>query len=229
MVLLGTTGPFAEQAFSAANLDAVFANANGTNRVCLGDGSGGFSSCSDVSGDDTITTFGVALAFVDGDGNLDAVFANAAPNQVCLGDGSGSFSCSDVSVDYNSHDVALGFVNSDANLDAVFANPDGENRACLGDGNGGFSCSDVNSETNATTRVALGLVDGNGNLDAVFGNFLSENRVCLGDGNGGFSCSNVSGDTNKTFGVALGDLSLIFVSGFESGDFGDWIVYPPVP
>ena len=41
-------------------LVAVFANNGTPNRVCLGDGSGGFSSCSDVS-DDSNLTFGVAL------------------------------------------------------------------------------------------------------------------------------------------------------------------------
>ena len=34
-----------------SNLDAVFANNGEVNRVCLGDGMGGFSSCADVSAD----------------------------------------------------------------------------------------------------------------------------------------------------------------------------------
>jgi hypothetical protein len=46
---------------------------------------------------------------VDGDGNLDAVFANAGQsNRVCLGDGAGNFTCSDISADTNnSQSVAL--------------------------------------------------------------------------------------------------------------------------
>ena len=60
---------------------------------------------------------------VNGDGDLDAVFANVAKNRLCWGDGSGSFFCGDVSSDSNtSRDVALGDVNGDGNLDAVFAN-----------------------------------------------------------------------------------------------------------
>jgi hypothetical protein len=58
------------------------------------------------------TSNDVALGFVDGDSNLDAVFANAGgspENRACLGDGSGSFACSGVSTDANtSTAVALG-------------------------------------------------------------------------------------------------------------------------
>ena len=102
---------------------------------------------------------GLALAGVDGDGNLDAVFANFnfQRNRVCLGDGLGGFTCSDVSLDTSvTRGVALGLVDGDNNLDAVFAN-DGaaRNRVCLGDGAGGFTCSDVSSDTNSSRGVAL--------------------------------------------------------------------------
>jgi uncharacterized repeat protein (TIGR01451 family) len=88
-------------------LDAVFANVGESNRVCLGDGVGGFA-CSDVSGD-TFSSDGVALGDVDDDTNLDAVFANVGEsNHVCLGNGAGAFACSDVSGDTNeSRGVAL--------------------------------------------------------------------------------------------------------------------------
>ena len=70
----------------AENLDAVFSNFVQPNRVCLGDGSGGFA-CSDVS-TDTNQSEDVALGLVNADSNLDAVFSNAVqPNRVCLGDG----------------------------------------------------------------------------------------------------------------------------------------------
>ena len=81
-----------------AGLDgvAVFANNFEINRVCLGDGVGGFA-CSDV-GTDTGESYGVALGYVNVDANLDAVFANRKQiNRVCLGDGAGGFSCREVS------------------------------------------------------------------------------------------------------------------------------------
>jgi hypothetical protein len=106
----------------ASTLDAVFANSLEPNRVCLNDGSGGFT-CSDVSGD-TNQSRGVALGDVDDLNGLDAVFANLdQPNRVCLNDGSGGFTCSDVSSDTNrSFGVALGDVDGVNGVDAVFAN-----------------------------------------------------------------------------------------------------------
>ena len=194
-----------------ASLDTIFANFDQPNRVCLGDGTGGFT-CSDVS-DDTNDSSGIALGDVNGDTFLDAVFANGGPfpitdgeqNRVCLGDGTGGFTCSDVSDDTNdSLGVALGDVNGDTFLDAVFADSD-FNRVCLGDGTGGFTCSDVSDDIIPSLGVALGDVTGNTSLDAVFAN-LFNNSICLGDGTGGFTCSNVSDDTNRSPGVALGEV-----------------------
>ncbi len=59
---------------SDGDLDLVFANFGERDRVCLGDGSGGFT-CGDVSTDENFTSDG-AVGDVDGDGHLDAVFAN---------------------------------------------------------------------------------------------------------------------------------------------------------
>jgi hypothetical protein len=138
-----------------STVDAVFANSAQRNRVCLGDGAGGFA-CSDVSAD-TNQSLNVALGFVDGDSTLDAVFANFNQrNRVCLGDGAGGFACSDVSADTNdSVGMALGFVDGDTTLDAVFANQFQRNRVCLGDGAGGFACSDVSADANDSRGVAL--------------------------------------------------------------------------
>ena len=168
-----------------AILDAVFANEFGeANRVCLGDGTGGFT-CSDVASDDVLNdSQGVALGDVNGDNILDAVFANRNdPNRVCRGDGTGGFTCEDVASDdtNRSRGVALGDVNGDNILDAVFANLGEANRVCRGDGTGGFTCSDVASaDTNDSQGVALGDVgairipvckdldiDGNGTADAL--------------------------------------------------------------
>ena len=209
-------------------LDAIFANGDyfnqPLNRVCLGDGTGGFA-CSDVSAGSNDSN-GVALGDVNGDAFLDAVFAefhlirHPAPippvtagssNRVCLGDGTGRFTCSDVSADRDiSRGVALGDVNDDPFLDAVFANSGGQpSRVCLGDGTGNFTCSDVGADTDFSLGVALGDVNGDTFLDAVFANEgfgVQANQVCLGDGTGGFVCSDVSADSNYSRGVALGEV-----------------------
>ena len=144
-----------------SDLDAVFANNGQPNQRCLGDGAGGFN-CANIGGD-TNNTRGVALGDLNGDGNLDAVFANATgqQNRRCLGDAAGNFTggCADVSGDTNnSLAVALGDLNGDGDLDAVFANRDQVNRRCLGNGAGGFACADVSADTNSSRGVALELL-----------------------------------------------------------------------
>lgn len=192
-------------------LDVVFANRYGQpNRVCLGDGAGGFTSCSDVS-PDINDSYRCALGDFNGDGNLDVVFANSnQPNTVCLGDGLGGFtSCTDINSDgAGSRDVDVADLTGDGNLDLVFANYGQPNRVCWGDGSGGFDCDDVSPNGDDTSGVALGDLDGDGIMDAVFSNVAQTNRVCLGDGLGGFtSCGDVSADTHVTTRVALGDVN----------------------
>ena len=137
------------------SLDAVFANFSnphvpnlqGPNRICLGDGTGGFT-CSDVSPDFNIS-YDVALGDVNGDTSLDAVFANLdEPNRICLGDGTGGFTCSDVSDDTNdSLDVALGAIATSAvnpvNLTGTVETADGTGLCALvlASGDFMFSCN----------------------------------------------------------------------------------------
>ena len=190
-------------------LDAVFADFLSPNRVCVNDGSGNFT-CSDVS-TDANSTRDVALGDVDGDGDLDAVFANGSRNRVCLNDGSGNFTCNDVSTDANrTLAVALGDADGDGDLDAVFANINegSHNRLCVNDGSSNFTCNDVSTDTGRTTEVALGDVDGDNDLDAVFaqGVYLGPQRLCLNDGSGNFTCSHPIRGAVFAYDVALGDV-----------------------
>jgi hypothetical protein len=93
-------------------LDAVFGAFDAQNQACLGNGTGDFNSfaCSEIS-PETNRSVGVAVGDVDGDGRLDAVFANSLSqvNRYCRGDGDGGFECEDVSSDtFDTQDVAIG-------------------------------------------------------------------------------------------------------------------------
>jgi len=205
----------------AEHLDAIFANSGDTNRICLGDGLGGFT-CSDVSANIN-TSQSVAVGFVNGDSFLDAVFANGAGgdgerNRVCLGDGLGGFACSDVSDDVElSWGVALGFVDGDSFLDAVFANrfPGQPNQVCFGDGTGGFTSPCTNITALESVAVDLGFMNDDNFLDAVFGNFNNTVSLCLGNGTGGFtSCTDYSFGPSQN---SVTDVALGFFSGMFSG------------
>lgn len=141
------------------HLDAVFANeSDERNRVCFGDGVGGFANCAEVSTDEDFSK-AVALGYINGDQSLDIVFANLNdPDRVCLGDGGGGFNCSAVSAETRQTTaVALGLVDGDANLDAVFGDL-GVNRVCLGDGSGGFVCNNVGAAILSTEGVAAAVL-----------------------------------------------------------------------
>jgi hypothetical protein len=199
--------------------DVVFARGGVTNRVCLGRGDGTFRDCADV-GSETEDSLAVALGDVNGDGKLDAVFANveripaADPptrNRVCLGDGAGGFACQQVSPDSNRfHGVALGDVNEDSNVDALFAtNNQQKSRLCLGDGTGQFTCSDMPADSQAARAVSIADLDGDRHLDAVFANaseFSDPARICYGDGLGTFDCA-LAPNIIETHAVAVGQLA----------------------
>ncbi len=215
------------------HLDAVFANGNCCalpsekfhNRVCLGDGAGSFDCDHLIDFPREDSSLGVALADLDKDGDIDAVFSQAlgVANRTCLNDGTAVFTCSDVSVVFadtgQGSAVALGDLDGDGNAEAVFsynalgASIGAENRVCVGDGTGGFSvCASINSDTNSSSDVALGDADGDGDLDLFFTNTKDTssneqpNRVCLNGGGFIFNCYNLGTDLRSTYGLALGHL-----------------------
>ena len=59
---------------------AVFANFGQANQVCVEDGASGFR-CTDVSADANVS-FGVTIEDMNGDGTLDAAFANDGRNRM---------------------------------------------------------------------------------------------------------------------------------------------------
>src|SRR4030095_12293585 len=73
VVLLG--GPSSGLAQGPVGIDVVLANSASANRICLGDNTGAFPSCSNVSADIHATS-GAAAADLNLDTKADLVFSN---------------------------------------------------------------------------------------------------------------------------------------------------------
>ncbi len=119
------------------DLDAIVANAgtvddqgtNDVNEVWLNDGNGNFSIHQNLM---TTVSHAVALVDVDGDGDLDAVFANHSqvvlgeinfPNDIFTNDGSATFTQSDQFLGgEESNDIQMADLDNDGDQDAFFGN-----------------------------------------------------------------------------------------------------------
>lgn len=201
-------------------LDAVFADYVSFNvdynTVCLGDGAGGFSCYDMIDGFETFSK-DVELADMNGDGTLDAVFANdfVTRDRLCLNDGAGNFTCSDAhpgaSSDYT-EDLAIGDIDNDGDNDLVSVErlSDFSNLACMNDGAGNLNCNTFATNSISTQGVDLADMNGDGILDTVIAMAGNEdiNQLCIGDGAGGFSCSDISPDLADSSDVETGNIGI---------------------
>ncbi|MEM7202548.1 MAG: VCBS repeat-containing protein [Planctomycetota bacterium] len=181
------------------DLDLVTANAVGQqNRLYLNDGSGIFT---DVTGAqfpvDGDRSYGIVLADVDRDGDLDAIFANTSrqQNRLYLNDGTGRFvdvTLTQLPTDADgSWAVTAGDVDGDGDQDLLFGNAR-QDRLYLNDGAGRFTdatAARLPQEAGNTHDVELGDVDGDGDLDIYLANSNQgdpQDRLFQNDGSGTF-------------------------------------------
>jgi hypothetical protein len=140
-------------------------------RVLLGDGRGGFPSAHDL-GPASDRTYSGRLADLDGDGDLDAVISNDAPDpkRIYLNDGSGHFRAAGTygRSKWPTRNAAVADIDGDRRPDIVVANrgPQGKGGGyvCLNRGKGRFDRCTVFAKESSTTITAAdfdrdGLID----------------------------------------------------------------------
>ena len=159
-------------------------------------------------------TASVVFADVDGDGDLDILYANgrhwAQINEVYLNNGVGQFT-----VGYplgpekaTSYAVPAGDLDGDGDVDVVVGNDRAENWVYLNDGVGHFTLAwSVGPEVEPTRSVQLHDLDGDGDLDVLVTNRGTVNGFYLNDGRGRFGPKRPFGDPDgSTIAVAVGDV-----------------------
>ncbi len=157
-------------------------------------------------------TFQAGLGDLDGDGDLDAVFANARTNdsRVWLNDGSGYFIDTGQELTQYGHGVGLADFDGDGDLDAFitchnFVRP---SSIYLNDGDANFSNTGQDLGDTGMSGVDVNLLDlnGDGHVDVhvvYYDPSGVPDRVYLNDGTGAFSDSGLALDEEV---IAWGDL-----------------------
>jgi TolB protein len=157
-------------------------------------------------------TFQVAMGDLDGDGDLDAVFANPMtnPGAVWLNDGSGTLVDTGQALTQYGHGVGLADFDGDGDLDGVLAchQTSRPTTVYLNDGTGTFTPSGQEFGDARTSASDLNLLDlnGDGQMDfhvLYYSPSGAPDKVYLNDGNATFTDSGLSLDEDY---IAWGDL-----------------------
>lgn len=152
------------------DLDLVLAKGRHTplvDRVLLNDGHGRF-----VAGDLGPTadrTYSAVLADVDGDGDLDALVSNDAPDTklVYVNDGKAHFRASGTwgVPGWSTRNAAVADLNGDRAPDVIAANRPGPSYVCLNDGRGAFPPPCIAIPIGSATSVVPADFDNDGKVD----------------------------------------------------------------
>jgi len=183
------------------------------NFLFLNDGKGRFSDATANLPSLADETRDVALGDVDGDRDLDLVFANIGQDIVCLNDGKAKFANATIThmpVDSSATEaVALVDVDNDRDLDLVLAMPN-QNLIYRNDGRGRFANAPgrLPPGSGGTEAVVAGDVDRDGDFDLVFGAIGVSNQLLFNDGKGSFKAmlGALPKGSDASVAMTLGDL-----------------------
>jgi len=146
--------------------------------VWLNDGTGSFTESGFLSG---IPTTSIALADLDGDGDIDCIEGAHGNNWVWLNDGSGVFVFTQSIPRPNfTMDVALGDVDGDGDVDLIEANMDSVTMVWFNDGNSFYDTGHGVLGSLCATSAVLADIDGDGDLDLILGIGFDKIRDRLG-------------------------------------------------
>jgi hypothetical protein len=133
------------------------------------------------------TTRALALADLNGDGNLDLIDGVLGPSGVHLNNGGGLFGGRSYTspVFRNTRDIAVGDVDRDGDIDFVLANISQQIKLYLNDGTGtSYVIQNVSTNISNTNGVALADVDDDGFLDVIASNIdFQPNRLFVNTAN----------------------------------------------
>lgn len=169
--------------------DIVVATEHGQNRLLLNDGDGRFTDGTQgrlpSAGHDSED---IALADLDGDGDLDLVFVSEDDrvNERYENDGSGRFTAVEggIGADATSNAVLAADLDADGDVDLLIGNAGAANELLLNDGQGVFTPAEAGRYPDPGRRtqdLEAGDIDGDGDLDVVEGN-EDGNRILVNEG-----------------------------------------------
>ncbi|MBU1050250.1 VCBS repeat-containing protein [Candidatus Bipolaricaulota bacterium] len=151
----------------------------------------------------------MALADLDGDGDLDAVLGRSGPDVILLNNGFGVFTDTGQRLGTSiSAEVELGDMDLDGDMDVVVDGWDGDGHVWLNDGAAMFSSNyPLTGPDWHVNGLALGDLDDDGDLDALLVSSLYDShQVWLNNGAGLLVDSGQRLDAPDGYGAQLGDL-----------------------